>query len=152
MTDPQDPYRTFLRERIAPALRGLGFRGSGNRFVLPDDRYWALVGFQADWRGPRHGVVSFTMNLTVANKAAWHQTRLQELYYPATPSANSSYGMEPAEVIRIGHLIPVSDNLWDRWWTIGRPSSSPDRVAQEVIAATRDHALPWLRSRIDGGA
>lgn len=151
MADLRGPYRTFFREWIAPALRDLGLRGSGNTFVLPHDQVWALIGFQADWRPAWDGIVSFTMNLTVANKAAWDQVRLQKLYYPAVPSANNSNGMEPAEVIRIGHLIPVSDSLWDRWWTIG-PRSSPDRIAEEVVAATRDHALPWLRSRIEGGS
>jgi hypothetical protein len=147
MADPQGPYRTFLRERIAPSLRELGLRGSGNAFALPDDQFWALVGFQADWRSAREGTVRFTVNLTVADKAAWARAREQKLYYPQAPSANSSGGMPPAEVIRIGHLIPVSDLQWDRWWAIGR-RTPPDRVAQEVVAAVRDHGIPWLRSRM----
>jgi hypothetical protein len=163
MADPHGPYRTFLHERIAPALRQLGLRGTGNAFVLPDDRTWALVGFQADWRMARMGIVSFTINLTVADKASWDQARKLRLWYPAKPPANSSEGMDPAETIRIGRLIPVDDQMLDRWWTIHdnqeRPYGDlftvigsvgpPEQVANEVIAAIRDHGMPWLKSRIN---
>ena len=44
----QVDYQAFLRDLIAPAMRQLGFKGSRGVFELPDDRYWALVGFQAD--------------------------------------------------------------------------------------------------------
>lgn len=114
--------------------------------MLPHDAYWALLGFQADWRLARAGIVKFTMNLTVAEKAGWARAREMDPTYPEVPSANGSYGRE-AEVIRIGHLIPLRKNDWDRWWTLDR-RSSPDRVADEVLAAARDHAIPWLRSRV----
>jgi hypothetical protein len=162
MADSRGPYRTFLRERIAPALRQLGLRGSGNNFVLPDDRTWALVGFQADWRLARDGIVSFTINLTAADKAAWDRQREQQLWYPAKPPATGAMGMHPAKTIRIGNLIPVDATLHDRWWTIddGRehpyldllvdgPVGPPEQMADEVIAAVRDHGIPWLRSRAD---
>ncbi|HSL32935.1 MAG TPA: DUF4304 domain-containing protein, partial [Candidatus Limnocylindrales bacterium] len=64
MADPLGIYRAFLRDRIAPGLRGLGFKGGGGVFVLPDDRYWALIGFQADWKSARMGAPEFTINLT----------------------------------------------------------------------------------------
>lgn len=114
-------------------------------FTLPDERCWAFVGFQADWRLARSGIVEFTVNLTVAEKAAWDATRARKLYYPKRPSANSSSGMDPAEVIRIGALVPVDEQMYDRWWTLN--DENGDEVAREVIAAIRDHALPWLRSR-----
>lgn len=136
----------FLREHIGPALRRLGLRGSGVSFELPDDRSWALVGLQADWRMARAGIVHFTVNLTFADKSAWAATRGAKLYYPERPSANSSYGMD-AEVIRIGELVPVAEDVLDRWWTL-RQDHPPEQTAAEVVAAIRDHGLPWLRSRI----
>jgi hypothetical protein len=147
MADEHGPYRTFLRTRIAPSLRRNGLQGSGNAFVLPDERYWAIVGFQADWRLARDGIVSFTINLTVAKKADWDRIRTQKLWYPARPPANSSNGMPPAQVIRIGSLVPISPSMQDRWWTITHENTH-DRVADEVIAAVRDHGIPWLKSRI----
>jgi hypothetical protein len=147
VADERGPYRTFLRERIAPALRLLGLRGSGNVFLLPHEGCWALVGFQASEHWARAGIVKFTINLTVANKAAWDVMRTQKLWYPARPPANSSSGMSPAEDIRIGSLIPVSATMHDRWWTIDDEHTS-DEVADEVIAAVRDHGIPWLKSRV----
>jgi hypothetical protein len=141
MADKRGPYRTFLRERIAPALRRFGLRGSGNVFVLPHERCWALVGFQASDHWARAGIVKFTINLTVANKAAWDVMRTQKLWYPPRPPANSSNGMSPAEVLRIGSLIPVRATTLDRWWTINDEHTS-DEVADEVIAAVRTTAFP----------
>jgi hypothetical protein len=51
MTNRSDPtvqivYADMLRTEIAPRLRVLGFKGSGNSYVLPDDDRWLLVGFQ----------------------------------------------------------------------------------------------------------
>ncbi len=60
MADPRGPYRLFLRDHIAPGMRELGFKASGDVFVLPDDQYRALVGFQADWRTAYLGEPSFT--------------------------------------------------------------------------------------------
>jgi hypothetical protein len=64
---------------------------------------------------------------------------------PERPSANTYAG--PGEQIRIGALIPVSDLDWDRWWHLdGRVP--PEAIAEEVLAAVRDHGLPWFRGRI----
>jgi hypothetical protein len=117
-------------------------------FELPDERYWALVGFQADWRMARSGIVNFTVNLTVTEKSEWEATRKRKLYYPKRPSPNSSYGMN-AEVIRIGALLPVDEQTYDRWWTLD--DDNTEAVAAEVIAAIRDYAVPWLRSRMASG-
>ena len=39
-------FAAMIRELIAPRLRRLGFKESGQTFTLPDDAFWALVGFQ----------------------------------------------------------------------------------------------------------
>lgn len=36
----------MLRNNLAPALRALGFKGSGQIYTLPDEDCWALVGIQ----------------------------------------------------------------------------------------------------------
>jgi hypothetical protein len=64
------------------------------------------------------GVPVFTINLTRASKAAWERRRKEQRWYPPKPSANGAEGMRPAESIRIGNLIPVSDTLHDRWWLV----------------------------------
>ena len=166
MSDPQDRYRSFLRDHVAPGLRSLGLRGSGTSYVLPDDGVWAIVGFQSDGRLTAQGIAAFTINLTKADKAAWARVRDDRPWYPAKPPASGASGMEPAECIRIGNLIPVDASLYDRWWLLDdgtthpfleHPLSGPLRlnsygspqpaheVAKEVVAAIRDHAIPWFK-------
>lgn len=45
---PQQVYDDLMKATFAPALRGVGLKGSGGRFELPSDTYWALLGFQKD--------------------------------------------------------------------------------------------------------
>jgi Domain of unknown function (DUF4304) len=42
----QDAYRTLLRTRIAPALRAMGFKGSGNSFSMARGDYEVGINFQ----------------------------------------------------------------------------------------------------------
>lgn len=145
VADPRGAYRQFLRESVDPRLRELGFTGSGNTFVLPDERYWALVGFQADWRTALAGAPTFTINLTFVGKADWDQERPSWMVSKRPPA--NTFGLGVGEQIRIGALVPVSDLDYDRWWTLdGRTPA--DEIAADVIAAVRDHALPWFRTRM----
>lgn len=154
-------YRSFLRDRIAPALRSLGLSGAGNTFTLPDESTWAIVGFQSDGRLSGLGIPNFTINLTRADKAGWDRKRREQPWYPAVPGAGS---MEPAECIRIGALVPVKATLSDRWWLLDDgidhplehpalgglmvdlygPPMPPAEAARQVTEAVRDHAIPWL--------
>jgi hypothetical protein len=70
MSDARAFCRSFLREHVAPALRSPGLRGSGAVFTLPDERTWAIVGFQPDRRLTGLGIPNFTVSLTKADKAA----------------------------------------------------------------------------------
>ncbi|RPE41173.1 uncharacterized protein DUF4304 [Streptomyces sp. Ag109_O5-1] len=50
----------MMRTQIAPALRALGFKGSGQIFELPHPASWALLGFQKSaYNTARH--VEFTV-------------------------------------------------------------------------------------------
>src|SRR5947209_7169681 len=63
----QETFKRMMREQVAPQLRALGFKGSGQRFTLPSDSHWALLGFQRSaWGDSRKG--KFTINLTVVSK------------------------------------------------------------------------------------
>ncbi len=35
-----------VKDLISPALRTMGFKGSGGRYQLPSEDQWALLGFQ----------------------------------------------------------------------------------------------------------
>src|SRR5439155_1336209 len=42
----QEAFTMMVKDEIAPALRELGFKGSGQRFTLPSETHWALLGLQ----------------------------------------------------------------------------------------------------------
>lgn len=91
------------------------------------------------------GTTEFTVNLTVVSKADWDAERPGWMVSKRPPA--NTYGLGAGEQIRIGALVPVDDLNHDRWWTLdGRVPA--DEVAADVTAAIRDHAVPWLRSRM----
>uniref|UniRef100_UPI003A8AB972 DUF4304 domain-containing protein n=1 Tax=Streptomyces sp. Agncl-13 TaxID=3400628 RepID=UPI003A8AB972 len=64
----QQAFASLMRARIAPGLRALGFKGSGQTYELPHLETWALIGFQKAAHKTA-GQVEFTLNVTVADKA-----------------------------------------------------------------------------------
>ncbi|WP_084965824.1 DUF4304 domain-containing protein [Thermoactinospora rubra] len=90
VSSAQEAFRVMLRDEIAPALRELGFVGSGQIYRLPDDRHWARLGFQKSafsmWEQ-----VSFTINLSVVSKELWEQRRSAGRL-PARPAPSTFYG------------------------------------------------------------
>ncbi|MBE1530803.1 DUF4304 domain-containing protein [Actinomadura algeriensis] len=137
-------FAAMMKDEIAPALRGLGFVGSGVRYRLPDAGYWAQIGFQKS-RSSTAETVKFTVNLSVIERDVWERARLVRGHLPERPSPNTGYvGLGWTERIG-GVMAPCSD---EPWWTVrrGRPTA---QVAAEVVAAIGDHALPALRGRIE---
>jgi Domain of unknown function (DUF4304) len=133
----QDRYRAMLRDEIAPALRARGFQGSGTAYVLPDDTHWLQVGFQASKWNTATGA-SFTVNLAVADKAAWARLAA-ERGYRGKPNPNVRYSRD-MPVQRLGSLVFGTD----RWWEVSEPSTN---VATEVLEALDRAGLPWLRAK-----
>jgi hypothetical protein len=146
MERAQDTFKRMMQGRVAPALRDLGFRGSGQVYALPSDSHWAQLGFQRSAFGDSR-VGRFTINLSVVTKAAWAERSRQKSDGRDRPVANSKYG-PPVWCERIGRLLPEGE---DRWWSL--PAGAPtDAVAEEVIVAVRDYALPEMRRQIEGVA
>jgi hypothetical protein len=140
----QETFRRMMREQNAPQLRALGFKGSGQRFSLPTETHWALLGFQRSaWGDSNEG--RFTINLTVVSKDDWEVSRADRPHRASTPQANALEGV-PAWEDRIGMLMP--DRL-DRWWEV-RAGQPTEQVAAEVVSAVREHALPETRRQIAG--
>lgn len=144
MENAQETFKRMMREQIAPKLRALGFKGSGQKFVLTSDSHWALVGFQRSaWGSSAEG--RFTINLTAVSKSAWEQSRAEHPHRGSMPQANAFEGA-PAWAARIGRLMPDSR---DQWWTVSAGARTDD-VAAEVIDAVESYALPELRRQIEG--
>jgi hypothetical protein len=133
----------MMREQVAPALRALGLKGSGQSYAIPADAYWALVGFQKSIASSA-GAVKFTVNLQVHPRDAWARAYEKRPSMGAKPSANTLAGVEGTWWSRIGRLLPDASDRW-RWIEPDRPT---DPVGDEVIAAIRDYGLPEMRRRM----
>ncbi len=145
MTTAQETYQAMVREHVTPRLRELGFRGSGSVYSLPDDRAWRLLGFQRSVSSSRQ-LVRFTVNLTLADKAAWRALLPTHPWIGSRPTGNvGDYGLPPdvVEVARIGSLIPGEDDVW---WElhVSRPTQP---LANELVHAIERYGLPWLRRK-----
>jgi Domain of unknown function (DUF4304) len=87
MPTAQEAFARMMKEEIAPALRRLGFKGSGQRYELRSDTHWAIVGFQKfSWSD--QGQVEFTLNLTVIGRDEWLRARERRPYLSERPQAN----------------------------------------------------------------
>ena len=132
----------MLREQVAPRLRELGFKGSGQAYTLPSDTHWAIMGFQkSKWSDAES--LEFTANVTVAERAKWEEERQARPYLPAKPSPNTHYG-DYIWQERIGTLRPTGG---DQWWRV-RAGMKTDALAADVVAAVRDYALPAMRAEL----
>jgi hypothetical protein len=140
----------MLRDEIAPALRASGLKGSGQRFVVPSESHWALLGFQKSAWSDRQRL-TFTVNLTVVAHDVWANARQRLPQLPEQPGAN--WGLPPNMKsaldtgywhARIGDLMP--GNL-DRWWEL-RATEDYTAVAAETVEAIRTYAIPEMRKRL----
>jgi hypothetical protein len=131
----------MMRDHVAPALRALGFKGTGQVFSLPIDTHYAMLGFQKS-RSSSAAEVLFTVNVLVVSKESWKLAR-EDWSIPQRPSPNASWG-ELAWSRRIGSLLPERQ---DRWWRLSS-SSSAEGVSSEVLMAIRQHVLPAMRERL----
>jgi hypothetical protein len=146
MERAQDTFKQMMRDKVAPALRELGFKGSGQSFTLPSDSHWALLGFQKSAFGDSQEV-RFTINLTVVGRRAWDEATAARPYLGTRPAPNVSHG-PPAWSERIGFLLPERTDLW---WSVPAGAST-DTVVEDVVTVVRDCALPEMRRQIEGAA
>lgn len=141
MASAQNRFGAMLREHVAPRLRVLGFQGSGQSYTLPDERCYALLGFQKSKANTADKVL-FTVNLSVVNKAAWAESERPRT--GTRPTANISYG-DPVWWQRIGTFLPGNG---DNWWTLA-DDSDVRSVAQEVLRAIEGAALPAMVAEME---
>jgi hypothetical protein len=131
----------MLRDEIAPALRRLGLKGSGQAYTIPSDTHWAVIGLQKfTWSDADR--VEFTINLTVARKDEWAAAYASTPYIGKRPKPNVSGG--PSWWTRIGSVLPGDR---ERTWEV-HAGAATEPVAGDVVATIRDHALPAMRKRM----
>jgi hypothetical protein len=139
MAKVQDEFSRMLRDEIAPALRRLGFKGSGRNYTLPDPDFYLLLGFQ----GGRYNTadeVTFTVNLAVINKQEWEDG--WECWWSKVPTATANHPV--GQYMRLGHLMPQKQ---DYWWEMTAGTSTPELV-EEVVNAIHRYGIPemlWVK-------
>jgi len=157
----QATFARLLRDQAAPALRAVGLRGSGNKYVLPDDEWWAQVNFQKS-KFSTSEVIKFKVTLGAVRKAHWDKTRREHSYVKDIPPAGvseaewdairlaQSYLPEKPPsggIISIGHLMP--EIRADHWWSLS--PDDPEQSMPKVLEAVKLYGIPALHNRIRRG-
>ncbi len=118
----KDKVAAMLKERVAPELRTMGFKGSGQNYHLPVPDHFALLGFQKARFGTRHDVM-FTINLLACSHADWAALAETKPYYGERPIVGAMY---PAPV-----------------WGSGSASSCPSRATTGGTSSTTPTPTRW---------
>jgi hypothetical protein len=142
MQNARDKVATMLKERVAPALREMGFKGSGQHYHLPVPGHYALLGFQKMRFGTRHDVM-FTINLLACSHSEWAALVERKPHYGPKPILGAHYE-ELVWTERIGFLMPEPD---DHWWQV-LDDTDTEALADEVIGVLREHGVPALRAHL----
>ena len=144
----QELFKVMLRDRIAPALRGLGLKGSGQEFILPSATHWALLGSQRDRYSDARGL-RFTVNVNVIERGVWTRAHAAHPWIGPKPrSIVSGYALRDSELPgfwhrRIGQLMGRDDH----WWSVDTRTDT-EALAGEVVNTIASHVLPRIRERM----
>lgn len=141
METVQDEFKLLMKDRIAPKLRELGFKGSGQNYSLPSDAYWALVGFQKSMFSDSHEL-KFTINILVVNKNEWEKARSERSYFPAKPNPTTKWGIGWER--RIGFLLPEK---CDHWWSM-ELNSNLENISGQVVESVAKYVLPAIHEQM----
>lgn len=136
-------YQRLVKDSLSPALRDLGFKGSGGRYSLPSSRCWAQLGLQKSAYSDAKEV-QFTANLQVVNSADWAEARTRRPHLPQRPAPSTMYGADVGADTRIGSLTPDGA---DKWWRVYREVDIPV-VVNDFIHDVREYAMPWFAEQI----
>jgi hypothetical protein len=142
MPRAQETYNDLLKTLIAPGLRELGFKGSGQNYRLPSDDHWAMLGFQKSTSSDANHV-RFTANVLVVRRSAWDAARAESPHLPERPTATTYWGTYVWQK-RIGELLAGGE---DMWWDVEAGDSAAE-LADAIVWAVRDYALPAMRRQM----
>jgi hypothetical protein len=138
----QDTYAAMLKTLIAPGLRAVGFKGSGQNYRLPSDDYWAMLGFQKSTSSDASHV-RFTGNVVVVSRSGWDAIRAESPHLPERPTATTYWGTFVWQK-RIGALLPGGEDLW---WEVEAGSDAAE-LADAILWAIRDYVLPAMQRQM----
>jgi Domain of unknown function (DUF4304) len=142
MPKAQETYNELLKTLIAPGLRAIGFKGSGQTYRLPSDEHWAMLGFQKSTSSDATHV-RFTANVLVVARSAWDSARAESPHLPERPTATTYWGTYVWQK-RIGALLPGGE---DMWWDVEAGEDGAE-LADAIVWAVRDYVLPAMRRQM----
>lgn len=134
-------YRAFLRKNLAPRLRQVGFRGSGEVFRLrPGGQGWlgathALVAFQKSWEEGECQL--FQIHASSFTEGEWRSAQNE---FPHLAKAKPSGRMIfPG----IGHYADLASPDGGYRWGVCF-GDDLDQLAEEVLARMEEHLKPFF--------
>jgi hypothetical protein len=141
MVTAQETHREMMKTQIAPRIRALVFKGSGQKYELRSPHYWALLGFQKSAFSDA-SQIRFTVNVAVVSRPAWDAARKDWPDLPTRTTADVPQG--PVWWRRLGQLIHDGQEIW---WVLGAVIDTAE-LAAAVLWAVEDYALPALRAQM----
>jgi uncharacterized protein DUF4304 len=135
----QDTFRAMMREQIAPALRELGFKGSGQVYLLPSGTHWAMLSFQKSAYSDAERI-RFAVNFDVTTKEEWEHRR-RAFGAPARPSPSWLHNRSIAD-----QLLP-GGGWMQHWWHL-RINEPVRPLVDDVVSRIEHEALPAMRAAI----
>jgi hypothetical protein len=142
--DARDLLKQTTRDQIAPDLRAMGFKGSGQQFRIPNEAGdHAILGFQL-WKWNHAELARFTANVSFYGAPEWDSAHAREPWLGKAPTPNTNYSMGWEE--RIGYLLQPYPH--DHWWAIAGDPVEARLVARDVVAVVRADVLPQLQARL----
>lgn len=136
----QQVYKEMITRWISPALRELGFKGSGGKYSMTQGEWLVFVGFQRFTWSTRESV-HFDANVAVRHlptSEAFDLANREARKMGRAPENPPSYWS------RLSRLIPDRP---EHGWKVG-PSEPGRPVAEEVISCVRERFLPVVRAEM----
>lgn len=140
METVQSKFKQNIKDRIAPGLRKLGFKGSGQNYQLPSTSHWKCLSFQKSSFSDAENL-TFTINLLVIDRNQWEIARKKHSSFPKKPTATTFWGIGWQK--RLGHLMPENR---DYWWEISLKTDL-DQLSANVLKIIEQYALPNLKNK-----
>ncbi|MFE5337225.1 DUF4304 domain-containing protein [Isoptericola sp. NPDC056573] len=143
MITAQEHFRAVVRDRLAPALRSMGLRGSGQIYTLPSESCWAQLGLQRHKWSDRTAV-QFTANLNVVSRSTWEQALVLWPDIGAKPTPNVFTPVADVCNERIGLVAGVGDC----WWPLSADGRDDDATCRDFLTMVGEHGLPFLEREV----
>jgi hypothetical protein len=136
-------WKDALRDDVAPRLRQMGFKGSGQVFRLPEQHgYLASIGFQGNQHNTR-AMARYRLSMSIV---CMEEFRAKG--WSALPQPTALYpGLDKAVQASIGMFLATKH---DHWWMLGQPLAVAP-VVDDILWSVQSVMLPMMVAVLNGG-